>query len=111
MTQHSPFQRNPDGQDLSETLRTVRQELGRFGPAARWVIVAVLAEPGPHFRLLSASTGSSKCRCSASTTGRQQVADEAKLFLLGLADRYETGVDIQQVVLQDVNPDLRSSEK
>jgi len=38
------------------------------------------------------------------TTGRQQVADEAKVFLQGLADRYETGVDIQQVVLQDVNP-------
>jgi membrane protease subunit HflK len=38
------------------------------------------------------------------TTGRQQVADEAKLTLQELADRYETGVDIQQVVLQDVNP-------
>jgi membrane protease subunit HflK len=38
------------------------------------------------------------------TTGRQQVADEAKLSLQELADRYETGVDIQQVVLQDVNP-------
>jgi modulator of FtsH protease HflK len=38
------------------------------------------------------------------TTGRQQVADEAKLALQELADRYETGVDIQQVVLQDVNP-------
>lgn len=38
------------------------------------------------------------------TTGRQQVADEAKLTLQALADRYETGVDIQQVVLQDVNP-------
>jgi modulator of FtsH protease HflK len=38
------------------------------------------------------------------TTGRQQVADQAKLFLQELADRYETGVDIQQVVLQDVNP-------
>ena len=38
------------------------------------------------------------------TTGRQQVADEAKLSLQALADRYETGVDIQQVVLQDVNP-------
>jgi modulator of FtsH protease HflK len=38
------------------------------------------------------------------TTGRQQVADEAKITLQELADRYETGVDIQQVVLQDVNP-------
>jgi membrane protease subunit HflK len=38
------------------------------------------------------------------TTGRQRVANEAKLLLQGLADRYETGVDIQQVVLQDVNP-------
>jgi len=38
------------------------------------------------------------------TTGRQQVADEAKLALQELADRYETGLDIQQVVLQDVNP-------
>lgn len=38
------------------------------------------------------------------TTGRQQVADQAKVFLQELADRYETGVDIQQVVLQDVNP-------
>lgn len=38
------------------------------------------------------------------TTGRQKVATEAKLLLQELADRYETGVDIQQVVLQDVNP-------
>lgn len=38
------------------------------------------------------------------TTGRQRVATEAKLLLQELADRYETGVDIQQVVLQDVNP-------
>jgi modulator of FtsH protease HflK len=38
------------------------------------------------------------------TTGRQQIADAAKLSLQELADRYETGVDIQQVVLQDVNP-------
>jgi membrane protease subunit HflK len=38
------------------------------------------------------------------TTGRQRVANESKLLLQGLADRYETGVDIQQVVLQDVNP-------
>lgn len=38
------------------------------------------------------------------TTGRQKVATEAKQLLQELADRYETGVDIQQVVLQDVNP-------
>jgi membrane protease subunit HflK len=38
------------------------------------------------------------------TTGRQRVASESKLLLQQLADRYETGVDIQQVVLQDVNP-------
>ncbi|AKQ66921.1 HflK protein [Myxococcus hansupus] len=38
------------------------------------------------------------------TTGRQAVATQAKLLLQDLADRYETGVDIQQVVLQDVNP-------
>jgi membrane protease subunit HflK len=38
------------------------------------------------------------------TTGRQRVADQAKISLQELADRYETGVDIQQVVLQDVNP-------
>jgi modulator of FtsH protease HflK len=38
------------------------------------------------------------------TTGRQRVALESKLLLQELADRYETGVDIQQVVLQDVNP-------
>ncbi len=38
------------------------------------------------------------------TTGRQQVATEAKEALQALADRYGTGADIQQVVLQDVNP-------
>lgn len=38
------------------------------------------------------------------TTGRQAVATQSKLLLQDLADRYETGVDIQQVVLQDVNP-------
>ncbi len=38
------------------------------------------------------------------TTGRQAVASQAKQLLQDLADRYETGVDIQQVVLQDVNP-------
>lgn len=38
------------------------------------------------------------------TTGRQKVATDAKQLLQQLADRYETGVDIQQLVLQDVNP-------
>lgn len=38
------------------------------------------------------------------TTGRQKVADLAKLQLQELADKYECGVDIQQLVLQDVNP-------
>ncbi|HZA52269.1 MAG TPA: FtsH protease activity modulator HflK [Myxococcaceae bacterium] len=38
------------------------------------------------------------------TTGRQKIATEAKVLLQELANRYETGVDIQQVVLQDVNP-------
>ena len=38
------------------------------------------------------------------TTGRQAVADKSKVLLQDLADRYECGVDIQQLVLQDVNP-------
>jgi len=38
------------------------------------------------------------------TTGRQKVATQAKEVLQLLADRYDAGVDIQQVVLQDVNP-------
>jgi membrane protease subunit HflK len=38
------------------------------------------------------------------TTGRQKIATESKELLQTLANRYETGVDIQQVVLQDVNP-------
>jgi modulator of FtsH protease HflK len=38
------------------------------------------------------------------TAGRQKIATEAKDVLQLLADRYNTGVDIQQVVLQDVNP-------
>ncbi len=38
------------------------------------------------------------------TTGRTAVATQAKELTQALADRYETGVDIQQVVLQDVNP-------
>jgi membrane protease subunit HflK len=38
------------------------------------------------------------------TTGRQKVATEAKDVLQALADRYDAGVDVQQLVLQDVNP-------
>ena len=38
------------------------------------------------------------------TTGRQKVATDAKEVLQHLADRYDAGVDIQQLVLQDVNP-------
>lgn len=38
------------------------------------------------------------------TTGRQKVADLAKQQLQELATKYDCGVDIQQVVLQDVNP-------
>ena len=38
------------------------------------------------------------------TTGRQRVASESKVLMQALADRYETGIDLQQVVLQDVNP-------
>ncbi|HSP81065.1 MAG TPA: FtsH protease activity modulator HflK [Myxococcaceae bacterium] len=38
------------------------------------------------------------------TTGRTAIAARSKELLQELADRYQTGVDIQQVVLQDVNP-------
>lgn len=38
------------------------------------------------------------------TTGRQAVATKTKELLQQFAERYECGVDIQQVVLQDVNP-------
>ncbi len=38
------------------------------------------------------------------TTGRQRIATEAKEVLQHLADRYDAGVDVQQLVLQDVNP-------
>jgi membrane protease subunit HflK len=38
------------------------------------------------------------------TTGRQAVATKTKDLLQHFAERYECGVDIQQVVLQDVNP-------
>lgn len=38
------------------------------------------------------------------TIGRQEVADLAQVELQALCDQYETGVKIEQVVLQDVNP-------
>jgi membrane protease subunit HflK len=38
------------------------------------------------------------------TTGRQRISSEAKDVLQQLADRYDAGIDVQQLVLQDVNP-------
>lgn len=38
------------------------------------------------------------------TVGRQEVADLAQLELQALCDQYETGLKVEQVVLQDVNP-------
>jgi modulator of FtsH protease HflK len=38
------------------------------------------------------------------TTGRASVAALAKDILQGLCDRYGIGIDVQQLVLQDVNP-------
>jgi modulator of FtsH protease HflK len=38
------------------------------------------------------------------TVGRQRVADEVKLRLQELCDKYEIGITVDQVVLQDVNP-------
>lgn len=38
------------------------------------------------------------------TIGRQAVAAQAKDLLQALCDKYETGIDVQQLVLQDVNP-------
>jgi membrane protease subunit HflK len=38
------------------------------------------------------------------TVGREEVADLAEQQLQGLCDRYETGLKVEQVVLQDVNP-------
>ncbi len=38
------------------------------------------------------------------TTGRQELADVAKVKLQKLCDQYETGIVIEQIVLQDVNP-------
>jgi len=38
------------------------------------------------------------------TTGRASIASMAKDILQGLCDRYGIGIDVQQLVLQDVNP-------
>ena len=38
------------------------------------------------------------------TIGRQEIASEVELRLQKLCDQYETGIKIEQVVLQDVNP-------
>ena len=38
------------------------------------------------------------------TTGRQEIEDEVKIRLQELCDQYETGIAVDQVVLQDVNP-------
>jgi membrane protease subunit HflK len=38
------------------------------------------------------------------TVGRQEIADMVLLELQDLCDQYETGIKVEQVVLQDVNP-------
>ncbi|MBW2163709.1 MAG: FtsH protease activity modulator HflK [Deltaproteobacteria bacterium] len=38
------------------------------------------------------------------TVGRQEVADEVKIRLQALCKQYDTGIAVDQVVLQDVNP-------
>ncbi|MCK5406196.1 MAG: FtsH protease activity modulator HflK [Candidatus Krumholzibacteria bacterium] len=38
------------------------------------------------------------------TVGRQEISDLAKQELQALCDQYETGIKVEQVVLQDVNP-------
>ena len=38
------------------------------------------------------------------TIGRQDIASEVERRLQGLCDQYETGIKIEQIVLQDVNP-------
>jgi len=38
------------------------------------------------------------------TTGRASMADQAQEILQTLCDTYEIGIDVQQLVLQDVNP-------
>ena len=38
------------------------------------------------------------------TVGRQEIANSVAVMLQALCDQYETGIKIEQVVLQDVNP-------
>jgi membrane protease subunit HflK len=38
------------------------------------------------------------------TVGRQDIADQVLTMLQNLCDQYETGIKVEQVVLQDVNP-------
>ena len=38
------------------------------------------------------------------TVGRQEIEDLVKVELQGLCEQYETGIRVEQVVLQDVNP-------
>jgi membrane protease subunit HflK len=38
------------------------------------------------------------------TTGRQEIAEETKRKLQELCDQYETGIVVEQIVLQDANP-------
>ena len=38
------------------------------------------------------------------TVGRAKIADEAKVELQILCDLYENGIDVNQIILQDVNP-------
>lgn len=38
------------------------------------------------------------------TVGRQEIADRVSVELQDLCDQYETGIKVEQVVLQDVNP-------
>ncbi|HID96765.1 MAG TPA: FtsH protease activity modulator HflK [Thermodesulfobacteriaceae bacterium] len=38
------------------------------------------------------------------TIGRQEIADQVKMILQEMCDQYETGIVVDQVVLQDVNP-------
>lgn len=38
------------------------------------------------------------------TVGRQELADEVSVKMQALCDQYETGIKVEQVVLQDVNP-------
>jgi membrane protease subunit HflK len=38
------------------------------------------------------------------TTGRQEIEDQVKIRLQELCDQYETGIVVDQIVLQDVNP-------